>query len=203
MFRKQFAILGVAAIVGISAIGCGEEGEVTGPASLRGDSALDTAKKIDESGNTIADIAVGFATSATPEFTILVAALQAADLVEAVSYKGQLTVFAPTDAAFAKLFANPDFPLTPEELLADKETLTAVLLYHIAPGKRLSGDVLSSDEINMKASGKTFPFVDSPNAYLKDGSDITPDARLLAQENLIDVIASNGVIHVIDEVLLP
>jgi uncharacterized surface protein with fasciclin (FAS1) repeats len=203
MFRKQLSVLGIAAIVGISAIGCGEEGDVAGPASPRGDSVLDTAKKIDNSGNTIADIAVGFATSDNPEFTILVAALQAADLVEAVSYKGQLTVFAPTDAAFAKLFANPDFPLTPEQLLADKETLTAVLLYHIAPGKRLSGDVLGSDEINMKASGKTFPFVDSPNAYLRDGSDITPDARLLAQESLIDVIASNGVIHVIDEVLLP
>lgn len=205
MFRKQLSILGLAAIVGVSAIGCGEEGDVTGPASLRGDSALDTAKKIDDSGNTIADIAVGFATGDNPEFTILVAALQAADLVDAVSYKGQLTVFAPTDAAFGKLFANPDFPFTPEQLLApeNRETLTAVLLYHIAPGKRLSGDVLSSDEINMKASGKTFPFVDAPNAYLKDGSDITPDARLLAQEGLIDVIASNGVIHVIDEVLLP
>jgi len=203
MFRKQVAVFGIAAVVGLGAIGCGEDGSITSP--LRDSAAFDTAKKIDESGNTIADIAVGFATSETPEFTILVAALQAADLVDAVSYKGQLTVFAPTDAAFGKLFANPDFPFTPEQLLApeNRETLTAVLLYHIAPGKRLSGDVLESDEINMKASGKVFPFLDAPNAYLRDGSDITPDARLLAQENLIDVIASNGVIHVIDEVLLP
>jgi uncharacterized surface protein with fasciclin (FAS1) repeats len=205
MFKKQLSVLGIAAIVGISAMGCGEETAATGPASPGAEVFGVAAKKIDESGSTIADIAVGFATSDNPEFTILVAALQAADLVDAVSYKGQLTVFAPTDAAFGRLFANPEFPFTPEQLLApeNRETLTAVLLYHIAPGKRLSGDVLSSDQINMKASGKTFPFVNAPNAYLRDGSDITPDARLLAQENLIDVIASNGVIHVIDEVLLP
>jgi uncharacterized surface protein with fasciclin (FAS1) repeats len=205
MFKQQLSVLGIAVMVGISAMGCGEEGSATAPGVLRGPGVLDAASRIDNSGNTIADIAVGFATGDNPEFTILVAALQAADLVEAVSVKGQLTVFAPTDAAFGKLFANPDFPFTPEQLLApeNREVLTAVLLYHIAPGKRLSGDVLSSDQINMKASGKTFPFVNAPNAYIRDGSDKTPDARLLAQEGLIDVIASNGVIHVIDEVLLP
>jgi uncharacterized surface protein with fasciclin (FAS1) repeats len=205
MFRKQLGALGIAAIVGISAMGCGEEGSVTGPRSAGADGFGASAKKIDQSGNTIADIAAGFATSANPEFTILVAALQAADLVDVVSSKGQLTVFAPTDAAFGRLFANPDFKYTPEQLLdpANKDILTAVLLYHIAPGKRMSGDVLGSDQINMKASGKIFPFVNAPNAYLRDGSDITPDARLLAQEGLIDIVASNGVIHVIDTVVLP
>jgi uncharacterized surface protein with fasciclin (FAS1) repeats len=205
MFKKRVNLIALAGIVGLGAMGCGQGSDVTGPEALRADGTLNTASRIDNSGNTIADIAVRLATGDDPEFTILVAALQAADLVEAVSYKGQLTVFAPTDAAFARLFANPKFPLTPEQLLApeNRETLTAVLLYHIAPGKRLSGDVLSSDQINMKASGKTFPFVNAPNAYIRDGSDITPDARLLAQEGLVDVIASNGVIHVIDEVLLP
>lgn len=205
MFSKQLSVFALAAVVGLGIIGCGEDAEVTGPESLRGGAATDPAKQIDDSGNTIADIAVGFATGETPEFTILVAALQAADLVEAVSYKGQLTVFAPTDAAFGRLFANPDFPLTPEELLApeNRELLTTVLLYHIAPGKRMSGDVLGSDQIMMKAGGTTFPMLNGENAYLVDGSGLTSDARLLAQEGLIDVVASNGVIHVIDEVLLP
>ena len=205
MFKKQVSLIVLAAVVGTAAIGCSEDSNVTAPGSSAGDGVLSTAKQIDDSGNTIADIAVGFATAPDPEFTILVAALQAADLVDAVSYKGQLTVFAPTDAAFGRLFANPDFPYTPEELLdpANKELLTTVLLYHIAPGQRLSGDVLDSRQLKMKAGGSTFPTLDGENAYLRDGSDITPDARLLAQEGLIDVIASNGVIHVIDEVLLP
>lgn len=200
----------VSAIVGVTllafgAASCGNETQVTAPDSLRGEAVLDPAKKIDESGNTIADIAVGFTQAAEPQFTILVAALQAADLVEALSYKGQTTVFAPTDEAFAKLFANPDFPLTAEQLLApeNRELLTTVLLYHTVPGKRLSGDVLGSEEINMREGGFVYPVIENGSAYLMDGSDITPNARLLAEEELIDVIASNGVIHVIDEVLLP
>jgi uncharacterized surface protein with fasciclin (FAS1) repeats len=205
MFRKQVSVFILAAFVGAGAIGCNEDGGVSGPDSTRPAATLDPAKKIDDSGNTIADIAVDFATAPNPEFTILVAALQAADLVDALKTKGQTTVFAPTDAAFQKLFANPDFPFTPDQLLApeNREVLTAVLLYHLVPGKRLSGDVLESEQIRMRSGQFTFPMLDGGNAYLRDGSSITPDARLLAQEGLIDVLASNGVIHVIDEVLLP
>ena len=112
--------------------------------------------------------------------------------------KGQRTVFAPTDAAFDALFANPDFPYSPEELLGDTELLTTVLLYHVSPGERFSGDVVSSDRVRMKAGGFTFPLVDGA-PYLMDGSDITPNAEIV----VVDIEASNGVIHVIDNVLVP
>lgn len=182
-------------------LGCGQEGTVAGPdLSATGQSQmLDTAAR---PGQTIAEIAAGLATSDTPEFTTLVAALQAADLVDALNGKGQYTVFAPTDAAFQKLFDNPQFPLSPAQLLADKELLTSVLLYHVAPGRRMSEDVLTSDRIRTLSKDFVYPMVNGSGAFIEDGSGLTPDAQLQAPA-LIDIEASNGVIHVIDEVLLP
>ena len=123
------------------------------------------------------------------DFKTLVAALQAAGLVETLQGKGPFTVFAPTDAAFAKL---P--PGTVEALLADKEKLKAVLTYHVVAGRVMAGDIV-------KANGATPRTVNgAPIAIVvRDGKVFAEGAQVTTA----DVPASNGVIHVIDTVLLP
>jgi uncharacterized surface protein with fasciclin (FAS1) repeats len=123
---------------------------------------------------------------AAGSFKTLVAAVQAADLVDTLKGAGPFTVFAPTDEAFAKL---P--PGTVEALLADKAKLQAVLTYHVVAGKVTAADV----------GGLT-------SAPTVQGSSIAIDTSAGVKINnarviIADVMASNGVIHVIDTVLLP
>jgi transforming growth factor-beta-induced protein len=120
-------------------------------------------------------------------FSTLVAALGAANLVETLQSAGPFTVFAPTDAAFAKLPAG-----TVEALLNDIPTLTSILLYHVVPGKVLASDVvgLSSAET---ALGEDL------QVSLNNGGVLINDSNVL----ITDLEATNGVIHVIDTVLLP
>jgi len=120
-------------------------------------------------------------------FTTLAAALQAADLVEVLQGAGPFTVFAPTDAAFAKLPAG-----TVEALLADKEALTRVLTYHVVPG-----NVTSSQVVGL-SSAETVAGIAAP-IEVRDGSVYVAGAKVVTA----DVTASNGVIHVIDSVMLP
>ena len=145
-------------------------------------------------GNSIVDIALAV-NAETGEFSTLIAALQSADLVEALDSRGQFTVFAPTDAGFLNAGLTPDnigdVPV---------EALTDILLYHVANGRRMSGDVLTSDQIRMLNGD--FIFIDAANLKIIDGDPSSPDAMLLAPD-LIDIEASNGVIHVIDNVLFP
>ena len=122
-------------------------------------------------------------------FKTLVAAVQAAGLVEVLQGKGPFTVFAPTDEAFAKLPAG-----TVEALLKDKAKLVAILTYHVVPGKIMASDVLSAG----KASPATVQG-QSLNVRVVDGSVMVDGAKVVAA----DVGASNGVIHVIDTVILP
>ncbi|MBB5038874.1 fasciclin domain-containing protein [Prosthecobacter dejongeii] len=122
------------------------------------------------------------------QFKTLVAAVKAAGLVETLSGEGPFTVFAPTDEAFAKLPAG-----TVEDLLKpeNKEKLTSILTYHVVAGKVLAADVKSGDV-------KT---VNGQEASIKvaDGK-VTIDKATVVKT---DIAASNGVIHVIDTVLLP
>ncbi len=121
------------------------------------------------------------------QFKTLVKALQAADLVETLRGKGPFTVFAPTDEAFAKI---PKQKL--EALLKDKKALTSVLTYHVVSGKVTAADVVKLD------SAKT---VQGPEIRIssKGGKVTVNGARVLKT----DVMCTNGVIHVIDAVLLP
>ena len=121
-------------------------------------------------------------------FTTLLAAAEAAGLVETLQGEGPFTVFAPTDAAFAALPAG-----TLDSLLADPEALKKILLYHV-----VSGSVKAADVVNMTSA----PSVEgSPIAIaVKDGMVYLNDA---AKVTATDVMASNGVIHVIDQVILP
>ena len=141
-------------------------------------SAADTskAKSVD-----IVDTAV-----AAGDFKTLAKALQAAGLVDTLKGPGPFTVFAPTDAAFAKLPAG-----ALDALLKDKAKLTKVLTYHVVPGKVTAADVVKL------SSAKTV-----------EGQSVTIDASngvKVGNAKVVkaDVMASNGVIHVIDTVLIP
>lgn len=123
-------------------------------------------------------------------FTTLVKALQAAELVGALEGAGPFTVFAPTDEAFAKLPAGAlDNLLKPE----NKEQLKAVLLYHVVPGKVTAADV-------MKLDGREVKTLEGSSIKVK-----TKDGVMVNKARVVktDVMATNGVIHVIDTVIMP
>jgi uncharacterized surface protein with fasciclin (FAS1) repeats len=132
-------------------------------------------------GKDIVDTAVSAGSFAT-----LVTALQEADLVETLKGEGPFTVFAPNDAAFAKI---PSDQLN--ALLADKKKLTAVLTYHVVPGKVMAADVAGM------SSAKT---VQGQEIRIDTSYGVkVDDAKVIKT----DIVASNGVIHVIDTVLMP
>jgi transforming growth factor-beta-induced protein len=138
-----------------------------------------------EEKNTIIDIAV-----ADGRFTTLAAALTAADLVETLSGEGPFTVFAPTDDAFAALPAGTlDSLLLPE----NKQQLIDILLYHVVSGKVMAADVVTLTSAQT-VLGKDVTIT------VKDGKVFLNDT---VQIIITDIEASNGVIHVIDAVLLP
>jgi uncharacterized surface protein with fasciclin (FAS1) repeats len=136
----------------------------------------------DKAPKDIVDTAVG-----AGQFKTLVTAVKAADLVDTLKGKGPFTVFAPTDEAFAKI---PKEKL--EALLKDKKALTAVLTYHVVPGKVMAADVIKLD------SAKTVQG-QSVNIVAKDGKVTINGAKVLKT----DIVCGNGVIHVIDAVFLP
>jgi len=126
---------------------------------------------------------------AAGSFKTLVAALQAAGLVDTLKSKGPFTVFAPTDEAFAKLPAG-----TLEDLLKpeNKSKLVAILTYHVVPG-----EVLASQVTKMK-SAKTVNG-ESLTIQVEGGAVMVDNAKVIKT----DILCTNGVIHVIDSVLLP
>ncbi len=124
--------------------------------------------------------------AAAGTFNTLATALQAAGLVDTLRGPGPFTVFAPTDEAFAKV---PKDQL--EALLADKDKLTAVLTYHVVPGKVLAADVRPG-EVATVQGGKLTVATSYGNVTV-NGAKVTAT----------DIVASNGVIHVIDTVVLP
>ena len=137
----------------------------------------------DKMPGTIVDVAAG-----NPDFSTLVTAVKAAGLVDTLSGKGPFTVFAPTNAAFAKLPAG-----TVESLLKpeNKDKLAAILTYHVVSGKVLAADVVklkSADTVIGKAVT-----INTAKGVKVNNANVTAT----------DVKASNGVIHVIDTVLLP
>ena len=122
-------------------------------------------------------------------FNTLVAAVKAAGLVETLQGKGPFTVFAPTDAAFAKLPAG-----TVEGLLANPQALAKILTFHVVPGKVMAADIVKAKRATpTTANGATLDVV------VRDGRVLVNGANVVTA----DVVASNGVIHVIDTVLIP
>jgi uncharacterized surface protein with fasciclin (FAS1) repeats len=164
---KKFAMLALPALV--LTLGACDEDTV---APAQPETVVDAAIAVNES---------------TGEFSTLIAALVAADLVDTLSGTGPFTVFAPTDAAFAELNLNAsNIGSVPVE------TLTAILLYHVAPARRDAASVTSATSITMVSGGSADISVTSAGAFIND-----------AQIVQTDVVASNGIIHVIDAVLMP
>lgn len=126
---------------------------------------------------------------AAGSFKTLAAAVTAAGLVPTLKGTGPFTVFAPTDEAFAKLPAG-----TVEALLADLPKLTAILTYHVVAGKVMAADVMTMD-------GKSAATVNGATVSIstKDGVHINGSVKVVTT----DIECTNGVIHVIDAVLLP
>ena len=143
-----------------------------------------TNVKAETAGKTIVEIAAG-----AEDFSTLVAAVKAAGLVDVLSSKGPFTVFAPTNEAFAKLPEG-----TVESLLKpeNKEKLIAVLKYHVVPGKVMAKDVVKVD------SAKTAQ--GSSVTVTVEGKTVKVDNATVVKT---DIEASNGVIHVIDTVIIP
>ncbi|MHB0954854.1 MAG: fasciclin domain-containing protein [Pirellulaceae bacterium] len=138
----------------------------------------------DTQDKTIVEVAVG-----ADNFKTLVAALKAADLVETLSGKGPFTVFAPTDEAFGKV---------PKQVLNDllkpenKEKLAAVLTYHVVAGKVLAADVVKLSKAKTVQGSEV-------KIAVKDGKVKVDKANVVKT----DIVCKNGVIHVIDAVILP
>jgi len=184
--RLLAALIALALIAGA----CGDDN--TNDAVSSGDPSVETATENDapaaaEEPGTVVDVAV-----ANGSFTTLVAAVQAAGLVDTLSGEGPFTVLAPTDDAFTAALDALD--LTADELLADTELLTSVLTYHVIPGEVPSSQVVALD-------GQTVATVNGADVSITvDGDTVmVNDATVTA----VDIAASNGVIHVIDSVLLP
>jgi uncharacterized surface protein with fasciclin (FAS1) repeats len=145
--------------------------------------AGDYGAKTEKTAGTIVDVAAG-----NPDFSTLVAAVKAAGLVDTLNGAGPFTVFAPTNAAFAKLPAG-----TVESLLLpeNKDKLTAILTYHVVPGAVKAADVAGLTQATT-VNGKVAKIDTSMGVKIGDANVVSTD-----------ILASNGVIHVIDTVLIP
>jgi uncharacterized surface protein with fasciclin (FAS1) repeats len=177
--RSAIVALSVAALLTLSACSSGTEEMTTTETTA----AAEATEGMDQAAaGTIVDVAVG-----TEGFATLVAALTAAELVETLSGAGPFTVFAPTDAAFAALPAGVlDALLLP----ANKAILVKILTYHVVSGKVMAADVADGDVATVE--GQTVK-LSTMNGVMVNEANVTAT----------DIAASNGVIHVIDAVLVP
>jgi uncharacterized surface protein with fasciclin (FAS1) repeats len=184
-------------VVGLVVSSCNDGKKKEASEASENIETMDTIKEeIVETAPNIVGVA-----AANPDFSTLVAAVKAANLVETLSGAGPFTVFAPTNAAFEKLPAGTvETLLKPESL----DKLTAVLTYHVVSGKFEAAAVIEA--INNSKGKFTVKTVQGENftLSLKDGKVILTDAKGgTSTVILADVAASNGVIHAVDTVVMP
>lgn len=178
--RKIFAAGLASSLLVLAA--CGDDEETT-EATTAATEAAETP--VTDAPATAGDIVA--VASSLPDFTTLVAAVGAAGLVETLQGPGPFTVFAPTNEAFAALPAGlVDALLLPE----NKDALVQILTYHVVAGKVMAADVVAGDVPTVQGTNLTIT---------TDGGVKIFDANVIQT----DVVASNGVIHVIDQVLVP
>lgn len=182
----------IAGLLALTLAACGDDGAASttvpeAPVMTVAEAPATTVAEAPAELGTIVDVAV-----ANGSFMTLVAAVQAAGLVETLSGEGPFTVFAPTDEAFAA--ALDALGLTAEELLADVELLTSILTYHVIAGAVDAATAISLD-------GQSAVTVNGAEVKISvvDGKVMINDATVI----IPDVMASNGIIHAIDSVLLP
>ena len=177
--RRFIAAIGISTflVAGVAACSSDSDSNADKP------STTTKAMMAEKCDNTIVDVAVG-----NGDFTTLVKAVQAAGLVDTLNGEGPFTVFAPTDEAFAKI---PAADLA--AILADKDKLTSILTYHVVPGKVLAADLKPGEQYVTTVEGS------EAQVIVNDEGATYVDANIVAT----DVEACNGVIHVIDAVVLP
>ncbi|MFN8023153.1 MAG: fasciclin domain-containing protein [Acidimicrobiales bacterium] len=181
MTHRKIAALGLAGLLVLAA--CGDDEDDAAPATTA--AAVETTTAVTDMPAATGDIVA--VASASPDFSTLVAAVQAAGLVETLQGPGPFTVFAPTNDAFAALPAGlVDALLLPE----NKETLTKILTYHVVAGKVMAADVTAGEVPTVEGGSLTIT---------TDGGVKIFDANVVQT----DIEATNGVIHVIDQVLVP
>ena len=181
---RRTAIAVVTAATALTLVACSSSSDETATAETSVAASEAPADEMTEetSAGTIVDVA-----SNTEGFSTLVAAVGAAGLAETLSGEGPFTVFAPTDDAFAALPAGVlDALLLPE----NKDVLAKILTYHVVAGKVLAADVTDGD----------VPTVEGQTIALSTADGVTVNGAKVIQA---DVMADNGVIHVIDAVILP
>ena len=175
------SLIGVA-LVALVATGCAADESDAEPVEESAPSDVEESAPSD-----IVDVAI-----AAEQFPTLVAALQAAGLVDTLKGEGPFTVFAPTEEAFAN--ALEALGISAEDLLADTETLTSILTYHVIPGAVMRSDLIGASDISVATVNGAEVTVNESM-----GTVTINNATVVAA----DIEASNGVIHVIDAVLLP
>ena len=179
MKKKLIAIAAASALV---LAACGSDDEATEETVAEATEETMAEETMPAEAGDIVAVASGNA-----DFSTLVAAIQAAGLVETLQGAGPFTVFAPTNAAFDAL---PEGLLEKLLLPENVAVLTAILTYHVVPGKVMSADVTAGDVATVE--GSTI-------AITTDGGVKVNGANVVS----VDVAASNGVIHVIDQVIVP
>lgn len=181
---RRTAIAVVTAATALTLVACSSSSDETATAETSVAASEAPADEMTEetSAGTIVDVA-----SATDGFSTLVAAVTAADLAETLSGEGPFTVFAPTDEAFAAL---PEGVLDALLLPENKDVLAKILTYHVVAGQVLAADVTDGD----------VPTVEGQTIALSTADGVTVNGAKVIQA---DVMADNGVIHVIDAVILP
>lgn len=188
MYRLMASSLALTAVLSLAACGGDDSSDAASLSEQTATTAAGTATSaMSEEAGTIVDVARD-----AGDFTVLVQAVEAAGLGATLSGPGPFTVLAPTDKAFTEALASLN--LTAAELLADKDRLTKILTYHVLPTEALAADVVK---------------LDGQQVTTVNGAKITVDvsgSKVMVQNATVtatDVMASNGVIHVIDKVLLP
>ncbi len=180
---KKLALVFVSALISVSSFAQMQKAPMVGGA------VMSPSKNIVENA------------SSSKDHTTLVTAVKAAGLVETLSSAGPFTVFAPTNAAFDKLPAGTVETLVKPE---SKEALTSILTYHVVPGKMSAADVLAMIKEGNGVAVLTTVQGQKLSVSLKGSSVILTDAKGgVSMVIIADVNQSNGVIHVIDSVLLP
>ena len=187
MRRTAIAVVSVAAALTLSACSSSSDQATTAESSAA--LSKGSIEDADETEAIFSETIVDLASKDPANFSTLVAAINAAGLVETLNGEGPFTGFAPTNAAFAELPAGVlDALLLPE----NKDALVKILTYHVVPGTVLAADIADGDVVIETVEGQNVLFSTS-NGVTVNGFDVLFE----------DVIAGNGVIHVINVVLVP
>jgi transforming growth factor-beta-induced protein len=189
--KKRFSFIALLLAFAMIVAACSGDSEETTTTTTT--EATTTTTEAAAMEPTIAEIVAESAAADPAEFTVLLAALETAGLVETLNGPGPFTVFAPTDAAFGALLE--ELGVTADELLANPD-LANILLYHVVSGEFMAADVIDI----APADVPTLYEGNDVSIAVVDGNVVINDVATVVTA---DVMASNGVIHVIDAVLVP